>query len=560
MKFIAIFLLTTFAEANVYLHSPRGSNNRLNEKSAENENNERLFQSNNNRRGGYNVGDKTDNDFQDESGQYSMQYFQSGLVGDSYLTVEWTNLLGCGSDEDGDKIHNCEIVIQTNCQSDEVEGVPPSDSYTLRNGKNTDQMPYDVDPDSVYDPQGRCFIDGHDRDLPHRKSNIPDNAENSIQFCLDQCKNAGYTYAGIQYTRECWCDNDFGKYGEAPQSECDKDCRDGSGNKCGGGWRQNIFLSSSTSPTTPVSAKLSEGDEYVNDDDYEVLRDSNATDYEHDEYARVHYPTKDQYDLPEVKIIKEILHVDSPVDPVSSPDDTGCEGGLAGLFNNFFRSYTPNANRRRAQADGSQEEKNDRRSVSENNKFGLHEPWEYFDRCDPTFGKRYGMECLSERQTWPDNNISPWVDVAYFSDEPENNCSNEIESLNHRQFFECVEYYGANKQLRKHKSSYASELECIDNGGDWLGFYKVGDVHDDIGSQSECMQLNGGLKEYVWGRPMSWKDPAEDKLTEETCIALPIKTECLKTPNTRHGYLGDVDGGRSTPQFQWTLPDHEEDK
>ena len=37
-------------------------------------------------------------------------------------------------------------MIQTNCQSDDVDGIPPADSYTLRNGRTTVQMPYQVDP------------------------------------------------------------------------------------------------------------------------------------------------------------------------------------------------------------------------------------------------------------------------------------------------------------------------------------------------------------------------------------------------------------------------------
>ena len=417
MQLIALFSLARLAYGNVYLHSPRGSNNRLNEPSAANFNDERLFRSNNNRRGGYNVGDKTFLGFQNEDGQYSMQYFQSGVEGNSYLTVEWTNLLGCGKDEDGDKIHNCEIVIQTTCQNDEVDGIPPSDSYTLRNGRIPLKMPYEADPNDALSSQLR------------------------------------------------------------------------------------------------------------------------------------HLVTQDHHDVPEVKII-----------PDSESGSSCCERSLATMFTNFFQSYTSNTNNRRTVAVESREEKNERRSVSENESIGLHESWEYYDRCSSTSVIRYGMECLSERQQWPDTNISPWVDVAYFSDEPENSCSNAIETLNQRQFFECVEYYDEHQNFRKHKSLHKSELECINNGGDWLGFYKVGDVREDIESPTECLQLNGGLKEHVWGRPMSWRDLAEDKLTDETCIALPAKTECHATPSTRHNYLGSVDGKQHAPRFQWTLPHHEAQK
>jgi len=561
MIFIALTIFFALAEGNVYLHSPRGSNNRLNENSAQNSNEERLFLANNNRRGGYNVGDKTDQASSDESSQYSMQYFQSGDEGSSYLTIEWTNLMGCGFDEDGDKINTCEIVLQTNCQSDQVDGVPPADSFTIRNGKNTNQMPYVKDPGNVYDPQGRCFIDGSSRDLAHRKSNIPSNAENSIQFCLDQCKTSGYIYAGIQYERECWCDNDFGKYGEAPFSDCYLDCADESGNKCGAGYRNNVYLSSSNASgailKTTVEIIQNEADKDIKnkDDDYEIPLEQ--AQQPEDPYKFLHLtskiessPDEDSGGVPEqIDFFPEIEN-----------DDEGCTGILSGLIGRFLRSTKPNERKRRVVALGTQAEKNVRRSTSTNQDIGLHEPWEYYDRCDPSIGKRYGMECLTEREQWPDPSISPWVDVAYFSDDSENMCTNDVETTNQRHFFECVEYYDEEKTTRKHSSSYFSQSNCEANGGDWLGFYKVGDIRDDIETQSACLQLNGGAKTYVWGRPISWKDLAADVLSSETCIALPPKTECLQVPNTRDGYLGNADGENSTPSFEWKLPNYEEDK
>ena len=44
---------------DIYLHSPRGSNNRLNEENNNRRNGNRLFDSQNNNAGGYNVGDAT---------------------------------------------------------------------------------------------------------------------------------------------------------------------------------------------------------------------------------------------------------------------------------------------------------------------------------------------------------------------------------------------------------------------------------------------------------------------------------------------------------------------
>merc|ERR1712038_660916 len=487
LVFIAQPLLAFLASANVFLHSPRGSNNRLNENSAQNSEPKRLFYSNNNRRGGYNVGDKTDQPFQDESGQYAMRYFGSGKNGgDSFMTVEWTNLVGCGVDEDGDKINNCDVVLQTYCQDNEIDKtthLPNSDSWTLRNGKKREQMKYkrNLFAGNLDNPEGKCFRDSHQRDLEHmvnnRLPNIPDGQVSSIEWCRNTCNNLGYLYAGVQYERECWCGNDYGKYGEASINECNRNCRDQSNgqNKCGGSWRQNIYLS---------------------------------------------------------------------FDPVADEDE-------------------------------SLQSKNDRKSASVDKEIGLHESWEFFDRCNNEnmeknkIGARYGMECEKERENFPykgangQGKISPWVDVAYLTDDL-NKCS-EVENNNQAGYFECVEFYeenGVKTDKRKHWSKFQNQADCEANQGQWLEFFKAAYVLNR--DQQECENykveaLKNG-KTVVWGREMNWKDLSEDKLTEEKCLVLPEKVTCRQVPSTRTGYLGDADNSRETPRFQWKLPSFENDK
>jgi hypothetical protein len=77
--------------ADVYLHNPRGSNNRLNEATRDRNNANRLFDSQNNERGGYNAG--------------SLYYYAG-----SQLRLEWTNQHSCNS-----KLSNCEFVLQYMC-------------------------------------------------------------------------------------------------------------------------------------------------------------------------------------------------------------------------------------------------------------------------------------------------------------------------------------------------------------------------------------------------------------------------------------------------------------
>ena len=46
------------------------------------------------------------------------------------------------------------------------------------------------------------------------------NAERALQ-CATGC--AGYRYMAMQWTAECWCDNDYGAYGMRTIDNCDTD-------------------------------------------------------------------------------------------------------------------------------------------------------------------------------------------------------------------------------------------------------------------------------------------------------------------------------------------------
>jgi hypothetical protein len=154
MKLSVLVLLVCLAlcGADIYMHNPRGSNNRLNEANAVRNNGNRLFDSQNNNRGGYNVGDKTDdafnandpehanlNDVYDttnanaEDKQYHMAYYEG-----SVLTVEWTNQHGCGGNELSDPHKaNCNMVIQYMCDREDTDVAQRVD---LRNGGTTTDL------------------------------------------------------------------------------------------------------------------------------------------------------------------------------------------------------------------------------------------------------------------------------------------------------------------------------------------------------------------------------------------------------------------------------------
>lgn len=78
MKLI-VLLLVASVSADLYLHNPRGSNNRLNNDNNNVQNDDRLFDSQNNNKGGYCWGDP-------------LSYYEG-----SHLSVEWTNQHSCGT-------------------------------------------------------------------------------------------------------------------------------------------------------------------------------------------------------------------------------------------------------------------------------------------------------------------------------------------------------------------------------------------------------------------------------------------------------------------------------
>merc|ERR1711916_353647 len=99
MKFaavIVVFALVASAYADVYMHNPRGGNNRVDD--ANNAPANRLFDSQNNNQAGYNSGEEGVN----------MKYYQS-----SELMIGWTSQHGCGINPQT----HCDMIIQYRCDT-----------------------------------------------------------------------------------------------------------------------------------------------------------------------------------------------------------------------------------------------------------------------------------------------------------------------------------------------------------------------------------------------------------------------------------------------------------
>jgi len=104
-KLLVVASLLAVVNADVYMQYPKGSNNRLNEANRGRNNGNRLFDSQNNNRGGYNAGNV---------------YFYAGTT----MHVEWTNQHSCGGPN-----NNCEMILQYACDA------------RIRDGSTTNTIP-----------------------------------------------------------------------------------------------------------------------------------------------------------------------------------------------------------------------------------------------------------------------------------------------------------------------------------------------------------------------------------------------------------------------------------
>ena len=85
-----------------------------------------------------------------------------------------------------------------------------------------------------------CYTD----DVSHRalshQINLPANSV-TTESCIDACQTAGYTYAGLEWSQECYCDNTIQNNASPASSGCDMSCKGNLAETCGGSQRINIY-------------------------------------------------------------------------------------------------------------------------------------------------------------------------------------------------------------------------------------------------------------------------------------------------------------------------------
>ncbi|QRV76666.1 WSC domain protein [Ceratobasidium sp. AG-Ba] len=100
-----------------------------------------------------------------------------------------------------------------------------------------------------------CFTDA---EAPNRALQISHTDEGlTTASCIKSCSASGYSVAGTQFGKECWCGKSVstkGGAGASATSGCDMPCAGDPSQLCGGNYKLNLYAKSTKDATTTTSA------------------------------------------------------------------------------------------------------------------------------------------------------------------------------------------------------------------------------------------------------------------------------------------------------------------
>ncbi|XP_046665345.1 uncharacterized protein LOC124357515 isoform X2 [Homalodisca vitripennis] len=93
-----------------------------------------------------------------------------------------------------------------------------------------------------------CFNDEDPRILQAYKIDL--ETTNSPRRCMNLCRSLGYDYSGVEYGKECFCDNDVHTKSirDAPDEVCNTTCSGDVFQNCGGNWRLIVYRTGLSDP------------------------------------------------------------------------------------------------------------------------------------------------------------------------------------------------------------------------------------------------------------------------------------------------------------------------
>ncbi|KJK78891.1 hypothetical protein H634G_05705 [Metarhizium anisopliae BRIP 53293] len=99
-----------------------------------------------------------------------------------------------------------------------------------------------------------CWVDGVNGRILNKQ--LPDDPNLTLESCAKACSDQGFTIAGAEYSRQCFCGNSIVNGGVKAKSdtECNTACGGNSNQVCGGGGRMSILSMGEPQVVAPPAA------------------------------------------------------------------------------------------------------------------------------------------------------------------------------------------------------------------------------------------------------------------------------------------------------------------
>lgn len=120
-----------------------------------------------------------------------------------------------------------------------TQGDDPSSTNTDSTATSTPTSAPTALPEG-WDSYG-CWVDGANGRILGKQ--LDDNPDLTLESCANSCASQGYTIAGAEYSRQCFCGKQIVNGGTkaASESECNTPCGGNPKENCGGGGRMSIM-------------------------------------------------------------------------------------------------------------------------------------------------------------------------------------------------------------------------------------------------------------------------------------------------------------------------------
>ncbi|ORY86870.1 hypothetical protein BCR37DRAFT_376149 [Protomyces lactucae-debilis] len=181
---------------------------------------------------------------------------QCQSAGYTMAGIEYYYQCFCGSSGTNGQPQISDSECSAPCNDDKSEtcgGGNAIQLYSVPSGGAAPSIPTTVTTSAGSGALQGCYSDNvNARTLPNRVADA-----GSVDQCVSSCINAGYSYAGIEYTRECYCGNSL----TAPlidNAQCQKyTCTENGSQKCGGDSAIQVYSLQNSKPPPAASGTWS---------------------------------------------------------------------------------------------------------------------------------------------------------------------------------------------------------------------------------------------------------------------------------------------------------------